>query len=212
MFIRFLMCRLFRIENTISSDWNSLFTFTQKRRRACMWAHPTLIVINNKSNHIKITIWVILDNIVVHLTYKQLSVVCVISIISYRHITIFKSILRGWYPIIANLNYVWPNVNYIQDKWLHICRKHFVTIFLGVLFWLPLFNLCPWAFYPMILLVIFPNIPNNLPDLHWPVALSIQLKFITNLILNITCFSMPLLSIKAFRVTIVVRLEQDTNW
>ena len=40
----------------------------------------------------------------------------------------------------------------------------------GILFWLRLFNLCPWVSYHMILNAIFPNIPCSLPDLHWPMA------------------------------------------
>ena len=46
---------------------------------------------------------------------------------------------------------------------------------------LPLFNMCPWASYPMFLIVIFPNIQSSLPDLHWPMALPIWLKFATKL-------------------------------
>ena len=108
------------------------------------------------------------------------------------------------------MHYSWPNVNYIQDIRFHICRKHFVTNFQVIIFWLPFFNLCPWASYHMIFNVIFPNIPSNLPDLHWPMALSIRLKIIT----NITDISKLLLCINfnVFGVTIIARLWQDTNW
>ena len=74
------------------------------RRRACTWANLhswvcrlsrwsnlSVIITNNKSSFIKNTIWLILDNIVVDST-TQLSAVCVISIISYRYISIFWKI------------------------------------------------------------------------------------------------------------------------
>ena len=64
---------------------------------------------------------------------------------------------------------------------MHICRKHFVTNFQAILFWLPV----------DILIVIFPNIPSSSADFHWPVALSIRLK----LIINITSIFMLLLYI-----------------
>ena len=48
-----------------------------------------LIITNDNSNSINITIWLILNDIVVYSTI-QLSIVCVISIISYRYITIFR--------------------------------------------------------------------------------------------------------------------------
>ena len=112
----------------------------------------------------------------------QLSAVCVISIISYRHITIFEMFIACLDLHIVNVHYLWPCVKYIQKKRLHIYLKHFVINFHGIIFWLLLFNLCMWTSYLMILLVIFPNIPKNLPDLHWPAALPIRFNFITDMI------------------------------
>ena len=120
-----------------------------------------------------------------------------------------KSTLRVCDPIIANVHYLWHNVNDIQDKRLHFCRKHFVNNIQGVIFWLPLWNLYPWASYPMILIIIFPNIPSNLLDLHWPMALSTRLN-LNKYYLHFHVIAMYWF--KVINVTIIVRLRQDINW
>ena len=63
-----------------------------------------------------------------------------ISIISYWYITILKSSLHVWDPTMANVHYLWLNVDYIQDKRLHICHKNFETNPQSIIFGLPLFN------------------------------------------------------------------------
>ena len=58
---------------------------------------------------------------------------------------------------------------------MHICRKHFVSNFQGIIFWLPV---------DIVLHDPYCHISKHsqqLGGLHWPVALSIRLKLITNI-------------------------------
>ena len=98
------------------------------------------------------------------------------SVISYRHIPIFdKSIACLRYN---NCKFTLFRPNIYFSIWIIcniFCRKHFVTNLHGKMSWLTLFILCPWASYPMFLIVIFSNILSSLPDLHGPMALAIRL-------------------------------------
>ena len=127
MFIKFLICSFFLPEYTILSDWNSLFTFTQTEASCLYVGKPSLLGVSpiaviklswsityHKSSSITNAIWLILDNIAVYST-TQLSAVCVISIISYKYITILEK-YTSW--LISNSC---KCVNHIPDKRLYIC-------------------------------------------------------------------------------------------
>ena len=118
MFIKFLICRNF-LHKTYESIWlEQLVYFYTKRGLvsiygqnahplgqnahswvSCLtqWSNLSIIIKYNCSNSIKIR--------------QQLSVVCVISIISYRYITFFKNTLRVWDPIITNMHCLWANIH-----------------------------------------------------------------------------------------------------